>query len=92
MNQQTVTKLLTTIVVLLFAISAIIAYGLGCMNAALTGHRDYSVALEGHTYKVFMYGSSISAVHDPNCSCLKKTDKDAVGPMDILESPTVKEQ
>lgn len=87
-----ITEILIVIAVLLLVIAAMIAYGLGYMDSALHGHRAYRVESDGHAYTVIMYGTSISAVHDPNCPCLKKTDKEVVGPMDILESPTVKEQ
>lgn len=92
MNNPIVAKLLIVIAILLLAIAIILAYGLGCMNAALTGHRVYSIESEGHTYKVIMYGTSISAFHDPNCSCFEKTDMEERLPMQVSESPNTKEQ
>lgn len=72
MKKFMVTEWLIAIVVLLLAIAAMIAYGLGCMDSALHGHRVYRVESDGHTYTVIMYGTSISAVHDPNCHCQHK--------------------
>lgn len=67
-----VTKLLIAIAILLLVIAVMMAYGLGCMASALHGHGVYHVESEGHTYTVIMYGTSISAVHDPNCPCQNK--------------------
>lgn len=72
MKKIMITKLLIVIAVLLLAIAAMIAYGLGCMDSALHGHRTYHVESDGHAYTVIMYGSSISAIHDPNCPCHQK--------------------
>lgn len=72
MKKGMVTELLIIIAVLLVAIAAMIAYGLGCMDSALHGHRIYHVESDGHTYTVIMYGTSISAVHGPNCPCQSK--------------------
>lgn len=72
MKKVTAIKPLTAIIILLVVIAGLISYGLGCVDSALHGHRIYSVEAEGHTYKVIMYGVSISAVHDPNCSCQSK--------------------
>lgn len=72
MKKDMITALLIVIAVLLLAIAAMIAYGLGCMDSALHGHRTYHVESDGHAYTVIMYGASISAVHNPNCPCQKK--------------------
>lgn len=72
MKKIMVTKLLIAIVVLLLAIGIMISYGLGMISVALHGHRVYHVESDGHAYTVIMYGTSISAVHDPNCPCQHK--------------------